>query len=43
MNREMAFMNAVQKMTGFRTADNTMSLLDENGKELATFVAGTED
>lgn len=43
MNREMAFMNAVQKMTGFRTADNTMSLLDENGKELATFVAGTDD
>lgn len=39
MSRETAFLDAVQKMTGFRTGSGTMSLLDEQSGVLAEFVA----
>jgi len=40
MNREMAFIEAVQKMTDFNSSGDRMSLLDDDGTVLATFVAG---
>lgn len=39
MNRETVFLEAVQKTRDFRTGDGTMSLLDEDGTVLASFVA----
>ena len=39
MNRETAFLDAVQKMKDFRIGDSEMSLLDEDGNVLASFVA----
>ncbi len=43
MNRETAFMNAVQKLRDFKTTGDGMSLLDEDGNVLAKFVAGADD
>ncbi len=43
MNRETTFMNAVQKLRDFRTTGDGMSLLDEDGNVLASFVAGSGD
>ena len=43
MNRETAFMNAVQKLRDFQTGKDGMSLLDEDGNVLARFVAGDDD
>jgi len=39
MNRETAFLDAVQKTTGFQTGENSMSLVDEDGGVLASFIA----
>ncbi len=43
MNRETAFMNAVQKLRDFQTGNDGMSLLDEDGNVLARFVASDDD
>ncbi len=43
MDRESAFMNAVQSLRDFQTGSDGMSLLDENGNVLASFVAGAAD
>jgi hypothetical protein len=43
MNREMAFMNSVRKTTDFKTSGDGMSLLDEDGNVLASFVADPGD
>ena len=42
MSRETAFMDAVQKTSGFKTRGDSMSLLDEDGSVLASFVAGAD-
>jgi len=42
MNRETAFMNAVQRLRDFRTGGDGMSLLDEDGNVLARFVASDD-
>ena len=43
MNRETTFMDAVQKLRDFKTTGDGMSLLDEQGNVLASFVAGAAD
>ena len=43
MDRETAFMNAVQKTRDFKFGSGGMSLLDAEGHVLATFVADTDD
>ncbi len=43
MNRETAFMNAVQRLRDFQTGRDGMSLLDEDGNVLARFVASDDD
>jgi len=43
MNREIEFMGAVQETRGFQTSGDGMSLLDEDGKVLAAFVAGADN
>jgi putative lipoprotein len=42
MNRESAFLEALQKTRGFQTNDESMRLLDDEGSVLAEFVAGAE-
>ncbi len=42
MNRESAFLEALQKTRGFQTNDESMRLLDDEGSVLADFVAGAE-
>jgi heat shock protein HslJ len=39
MNREKAFLDAVQNTRDFRTGNGRMSLLDEGGREAVKFVA----
>ena len=41
MNRETTFMNAVQKLRDFQSGGDGMSLLDEDGNVLASFVAAS--
>ncbi len=43
MDREMAFMDAVQKTRDFKFGIGGMSMLDETGNVLATFVAGADE
>lgn len=43
MNREMVFMDAVQKTRDFKTASDSMSLLDEGSSVLVEFVASAYD
>lgn len=43
MAREMAFLDAVQKTTGFESGGGDMSLLDEESGVLAEFVAGADN
>jgi putative lipoprotein len=43
MDRETAFMNAVQKTRDFKFGSGGMSLLDAEGHVLATFVADTDE
>ena len=43
MDREMAFLEAVQKTTSFETGGDDMSLLDEASGVLAEFVAGADN
>ncbi len=43
MGRERAFMYAVQKTRDFKFGIGGMSMLDENGNVLATFVAGADE
>ena len=43
MDREMAFMAAVQKTRDFRSGGDRMSLIDEGGSVLAVFVAGADE
>ncbi len=42
MDREMAFMAAVQRTRDFRSGGDRMSLIDEGGSVLAVFVAGAD-
>ena len=42
MNRETAFLEALQKTRDFQANDESMRLLDDEGNVLAEFVAGTE-
>jgi len=42
MNRESAFLEALQKTRDFQTNDESMRLLDDEGSVLAEFVAGAE-
>jgi len=42
MNRESAFLEALQKTRDFQANDESMHLLDDEGNVLAEFVAGTE-
>ncbi len=42
MNRESAFLEALQKTRDFQANDESMRLLDDEGNVLAEFVAGTE-
>lgn len=42
MNREMAFMEAVQQTTGFRGDGQRMNLLDSEGNVLVTLVPGIQ-
>ena len=43
MDREMAFMDAVQRTRDFRSGGDRMSLIDEGGSVLAVFVAGADE
>ncbi len=43
MDREMAFMDAVQRTRDFRSGGDRMSLIDEGGSVLAVFVAGGDE
>ena len=43
MDREMAFLDAVQKTRGFESGGGNMSLLDEASGVLAEFVAGADN
>ncbi len=43
MDREMAFMAAVQRTRDFRSGGDRMSLIDEGGSVLAVFVAGADE
>ncbi len=43
MDREIAFLEAVQKTTGFESGGGNMSLLDEASGVLAEFVAGADN
>lgn len=43
MDREMAFLDAVQRTTGFESGSDGMSLLDEESSVLAELVAGSDD
>ena len=43
MDREMAFLDAVQKTQGFESGGSSMSLLNEASGILAEFVAGTDN
>jgi heat shock protein HslJ len=43
MDREMAFMDAVQRTRDFRSGRDGMSLIDVDGSVLATFVAGADE
>lgn len=43
MDREMAFMDAVQKTRDFRSGSDRMNLVDEGGNVLATFVVGADE
>ena len=42
MNRETAFLEALQKTRDFQANDESMRLLDDEGNVLAEFVAGAE-
>ena len=42
MNRESAFLEALQKTREFQANDESMRLLDDEGSVLAEFVAGAE-
>ena len=42
MNRESAFLEALQKTRDFQANDESMRLLDDEGSVLAEFVAGAE-
>ncbi len=43
MDREMAFMDAVQKTRDFQSGSDRMSLIDADGNVLAEFVAGADE
>ena len=43
MDREIAFMDAVQRTRDFRSGGDRMSLIDEGGSVLAVFVAGDDE
>lgn len=43
MERERAFLTAVEKLTSFEASETNLRLLDESGDVLVTFVAGAED
>ena len=43
MDREMAFMDAVQRTRDFQSGGDRMSLIDEGGNVLAAFVAGADE
>ncbi len=43
MDREMAFMDAVQRTRDLRSGRDGMSLIDADGGVLATFVAGGDE
>ena len=43
MDREMAFMDAVQRTRDFQSGGDRMSLIDESGSVLAVFVAGADE
>jgi len=43
MNRETAFIEAVQKTTDFSSGGDRMNLLDSDGNVLAAFVVGSDD
>lgn len=42
MNRETAFLEALQKTTGFQVNNDSMRLVDDEGSVLAEFVAGAK-
>ena len=43
MSREMTYLDAIQKTTGFDTGNDGMRLLDEDNEVLAEFVADSDD
>jgi len=43
MDRETAFMAAIQRTRDFRSGGDRMSLIDEGGSVLAVFVAGADE
>ena len=43
MDRETAFMGAVQRTRDFQSGGDRMSLIDESGSVLAVFVAGADE
>jgi len=43
MDREMAFMDAVQRTREFQSGGDRMSLIDADGSVLAEFVAGADE